>query len=297
MTTSANLIKAHYIQKGYHNVEVNTIVIPDTTKTERREAILVFDVNKGEKVKIKTLTFEGNSALTSNQLQREMKNTHDVNYWKKLYFWTSGFWKKSKYIDAGYRSDLNDIIEKYNELGYRDAKIETDSVYTNEDGSLGIKIKIYEGNRYYFRNVTFTGNTVYPSSQLARLMKIEKGDPYNKKMLEQNVSVEPTGTDNINSLYMDNGYLAFRAMPTEIAVENDSIDIEVRMHEGNQYRVNKVSVEGNTITNDKIIMRELYTRPGDLYSKDLVMRSLRELATMQFFKQESLVPGIKPNDN
>ena len=297
MTTSANLIKAHYIQKGYHNVEVNTIVIPDTTKKERREVILVFDVDKGEKVKIKTLTFEGNNALTSNQLQREMKNTHDVNYWKKLYFWTSGFWKKSKYIDANYRSDLNDIIEKYNELGYRDAKIETDSVYTNEDGSLGIKIKIYEGNRYYFRNVTFTGNTVYPSSQLARLMKIEKGDPYNKKMLEQNVSVEPTGTDNINSLYMDNGYLAFRAMPTEIAVENDSIDIEVRMHEGNQYRVNKVSVEGNTITNDKIIMRELYTRPGDLYSKDLVMRSLRELATMQFFKQESLVPDIKPNDN
>ena len=297
MTTSANLIKAHYIQKGYHNVEVNTITIPDTSKKERKEVILVFDVNKGEKVKIKSLTFEGNKALTSNQLQREMKNTHDVNYWKKFYFWTSGFWKKSKYIDAAYRNDLNDIIEKYNELGYRDAKIEADSVYTNEDGSLGVKIKIYEGNRYYFRNITFTGNTVYPSSQLHRLMGIEKGDPYNKKVLEQNVSMEPTGTDNINSLYMDNGYLAFRAMPTEIAVENDSIDIEVRMREGSQYRVNKVSVEGNTITNDKIIMRELYTRPGDLYSKALVLRRLRELATMQFFDQSSLVPDIKPNDN
>lgn len=297
MTTSANLIRSHYIQKGYHNVEVNTITVPDTTKKERAEVILIFDVNKHDKVKIKSIDFEGNQALSTNTLKKEMKTTHDVNYWKKFYFWTSGFWKRSKYIEGDYKSDLNNIIEKYNELGFRDAKIESDSIYTNPDGSLGIKINVYEGKKYYFRNITFTGNTVYPSSQLARLMRIEKGDPYNKKMLEQNVSMEPTGTDNINSLYMDNGYLAFRAMPTEIAVENDSIDIEVRMREGSQYRINKVSVSGNTITNDKIIMRELYTRPGDLYSKDLVMRSLRELATMQFFKQESLVPDIKPNDN
>ena len=297
ITTSSNLIRAHYIQKGYHNVEVDALTIPDTAKKERPEVILIFDVKTHDKVKIKSLTFEGNSALSANTLMKEMDNTHDVNYWKKFYFWTSGFWKKSKYIESDYKSDLENIIEKYNELGYRDAKIESDSVYTNSDGSLGVNIKIYEGNKYYFRNVTFTGNTVYPSSQLAKLMRIEKGDPYNKKMLEQNVSMEPSGTDNINSLYMDNGYLAFRAMPTEIAVENDSIDIEVRMKEGTQYRINKVTVEGNTITNDKIIMRELYTRPGDLYSKDLVMRSLRELAAMQFFRQESLVPDIKPNDN
>ena len=296
ITTSSNLIRAHYIQKGYHNVEVNVLTVPDTTK-EREEVILVFDVNKHSKVKIKSIEFEGNKTLSANDLQKEMKNTHDVNYWKKMYFWTSGFWKKSKYIESDYKTDLESIVEKYNELGYRDAKIVSDSVYTNPDGSLGIKLKVYEGNRYYFRNITFAGNTVYPSSQLAKLMRIEKGQPYNKKMLEQNVSMEPTGTDNINSLYMDNGYLAFRAMPTEIAVENDSIDIEVRMREGEQYRINKVMLEGNTVTNDKIIMRELYTRPGDLYSKDLVMRSLRELATMQFFKQESLVPDIQPSDN
>ncbi len=297
ITTSKNMIRAYYIEKGYHNVDIQVEMQPDTTKKERPEVILIFHVDKNKKVKIKSITFEGNKTLSENSLKKEMKNTHDVNYWRKFYFWTPSFWKKSKYIEANYKSDLEAIVDKYNEMGYRDAKIVSDTMNSGDDGMLHIKVKVYEGRKFYFRNITFSGNTVYPSSQLARLMRIESGDPYNRNVLEQNISADPSGTDNITSLYMDNGYLAFRAIPTEIGVENDSIDIEVRIREGSQFRINKIAISGNTVTNDKIIMRELYTRPGDLFSKDAVMRSLRELSTLQFFKQESLVPDVQPNEN
>lgn len=159
---------------------------------------------------------------------------------------------------------------------------------------LKVKVKIYEGQRYFFRNITFSGNTVYSDELLHRALRINKGDPYNKKELDMNISYNPSGTD-ITSLYMDNGYLFFRATPVEVAVENDSIDIEIRIVEGKQARIRNVSVEGNTITNDKVIMRELHTRPGDLFSRDAVLRSRRELVTLGYFKEEKIEPVPKPN--
>ncbi len=293
MITSKNKILSYYLDKGYNNASVNVQSITDTAR-KNNEQILIFDVNTGKKGRIKELSFEGNEALSDTKLASAMKNTHDVNYWKKLRFWTSGFWKRSKYIEADYNSDLEEIVNLYNEKGYRDAKILDDSIYYDEQGKMRIKVKVYEGRPYFFRNITFTGNTIYSSDELAKHLRIEKGTPYNKTTLDQNLSYNPSGTD-INSLYMDNGYLFFRATPTEVAVENDSIDIEIRIREGGQARLNKVSIKGNTMTNDKVIMREIHTRPGDLFSRDAVIRSVRELATLQYFDEQKINPDVKPN--
>ena len=160
---------------------------------------------------------------------------------------------------------------------------------------LMVKIKIHEGNKFVFRNITFSGNTIYPTELLSKHLRINKGDPYNRTLLETNLTYNPSGTD-ITSMYMDNGYLFFNATPVEVGVENDSIDIEIRIIEGKQARIRNVIVEGNTITNDKVIMRELHTRPGDLFSRDAIMRSRRELATLGYFKEESIMPDAKPND-
>lgn len=293
MITSKNKILSYYLDKGYNNVSVNVQSITDTAR-KNNEQILVFDVNSGKKARIKQLYFEGNEAISDTKLASAMKNTHDVSYWKKLRFWTSGFWKRSKYIESDYNKDLEEIITLYNEKGYRDAKILGDSIYYDEQGKMRIKVNIYEGRPYYFRNITFTGNTIYSSDELAKHLRIDKGTPYNKTTLDQNLSYNPSGTD-INSLYMDNGYLFFRATPTEVAVENDSIDIEIRIREGSQARLNNVSIKGNTMTNDKVIMREIRTRPGDLFSRDAVIRSVRELATLQYFDEQKINPDVKPN--
>lgn len=291
--TSKNKIKSYYLDKGYTSVEVEVKSVADTAK-KNNEQILVFDVDKGNRVKIKNLIFEGNEAISSSKLAKTMRNTHDVNYWKKFYFWTPGFWKRSKYIEADYNTDIESVISLYNEMGYRDARIISDTIYNLDKDNLEIKVKIYEGHPYFFRNITFTGNTIYSSEDLSKHLRIEKGTPYNKTVLDENLTYNPSGTD-INSLYMDNGYLFFRATPTEVAVENDSIDIEVRIREGSQARINRVSLKGNTLTNDKVIMREIRTKPGDLFSRDAVIRSVRELATLQFFDEQKINPDVRPN--
>ncbi|MBR1516707.1 MAG: outer membrane protein assembly factor BamA [Bacteroidales bacterium] len=298
LTTAKNRIRSYYIEDGYGNVEVETQTEPDTTGGHTDRVLVVFNVKTGKRLKIEHLIFEGNHAVSSNKLQRQMSNTHDVHYFWKLYFWKKNFWKSSKYIDAKFQEDLTEIINLYNELGYRDARIVLDSVYpapgTDKQDRVNVVVRIHEGERFTFRNITFAGNTIYPSELLSRQLRISKGDPYNKSLLETNINYNPAGTD-ITSMYMDNGYLFFNATPVEMAVENDSIDIEIRIVEGKQARIRNVSVEGNTITNDKVIMRELHTRPGDLFSRDAVIRSRRELVTLGYFKEESIIPEPRPN--
>ena len=307
LTTTKNKIISYYTDKGYTNVDVQTEMVEDTTGGRRDRVIVVYNVDRGKQVKIDSVVIRGNESIKTGKLLRKMKKTHDVNYWKRMYFWTSGFWKKSKYIDADFQEDLNNVITHYNNEGFRDARIEFDTVYPVELDTLKVsakkrarqervkvEMKIYEGRKYYFRNITFTGNTIYSSEELRKHLRIEKGDPYNKSTLETNLNYNPSGTD-ITAMYMDNGYLFFRVTPVEVAVENDSIDIEIRIFEGKQARIRNVSIEGNTITNDKIIMRELHTRPGDLFSRDAVIRSQRELITLGYFKQESIEPVPKPN--
>lgn len=303
LRTSVNKIKGYYIDKGYTRVEVN----PTMEKDTNGRVTITFNVNRGKVVKIDSLIFEGNEQMKTTKLQSKMEKTHDVHYFWKLMFWTKGFWKKSRYIESDFREDLDKVIAYYNEQGFRDARIVSDTVWDvpqdemkggakkkSKQDMLKVKVKVYEGQRFFFRNITFSGNTVYSDELLHRALRINKGDPYNKKELDMNISYNPAGTD-ITSLYMDNGYLFFRATPVEVAVEGDSIDIEIRIVEGKQARIRNVSVEGNTITNDKVIMRELHTRPGDLFSRDAILRSRRELVTLRYFKEESIEPIPKPN--
>lgn len=303
LRTAVNKIKGFYIDKGYTRVEVNPTVTDDTTG----RVTITFNVNRGKVVKIDSLIFEGNEQMKTTKLQSKMEKTHDVHYFWKLMFWTKAFWKKSRYIENDFREDLDKVVAYYNEQGFRDARIVSDTVWdvpqsemTGNDKKkakqdlLKIKVNVYEGQRFFFRNITFSGNTVYSDELLHRALRINKGDPYNKKELDMNLSYNPAGTD-ITSLYMDNGYLFFRATPVEVAVDGDSIDIEIRIVEGKQARIRNVSVEGNTITNDKVIMRELHTRPGDLFSRDAILRSRRELVTLGYFKEEKIEPVPKPN--
>ena len=300
LRTSVNKIKGYYIDKGYTRVAVN----PTTEQDTNGRVTVTFNVNRGKVVKIDSLIFDGNEQVKTITLQSKMEKTHDVHYFWKLRFWTKAFWKKSRYIESDFREDLDKVIAYYNEQGFRDARIISDTVWdvpqtdgeskTSKQDLVKVKVNVYEGQRFFFRNITFTGNTVYSDELLHRAMRINKGDPYNKKELDMNISYNPSGTD-ITSLYMDNGYLFFRATPVEVAVDGDSIDIEIRIVEGKQARIRIVSVEGNTITNDKVIMRELHTRPGDLFSRDAIIRSRRELVTLGYFKEESIIPEPKPN--
>ncbi|MBQ9418691.1 MAG: outer membrane protein assembly factor BamA [Bacteroidales bacterium] len=303
LRTSTNKIKGYYIDKGYTRVEVT----PTTTPDSNGRLTITFNVNRGKKVKIDSLNFVGNEKVSTIKLQSKMEKTHDAHYFWHLRFWTKPFWKKNRFIENDYREDLNKVIDYYNELGYRDAKVVSDTVWdmVTPDGSaakgkkskqsrIRVRVNLYEGQRFVFRNITFSGNTIYSDEVLHRALRIKKGDPYNKKELDQNLTYNPSGTD-ITSLYMDNGYLFFRATPVEVAVEGDSIDIEIRITEGKQARIRDVWVEGNTITNDKIIMRELHTRPGDLFSREALLRSRRELVTLGYFKEESIIPEPRPN--
>lgn len=307
LTTSRNKIKSYYFEKGFTNATVETTTEPDTTGGKKDRVTVYFKVDKGKKVKIDTLFVEGNKTVATNKILRKMKNTHDVHYFKKMYVWTSSWWKASRYKETNLSEDLESVLTYYNELGYRDARIVSDTVWQVPQEELNIsekrkakqdrvkvKVKIHEGSKFYFRNITFTGNTVYTSETLARHLRIAKGDPYNRTELETNLNYNPSGTD-ITSMYMDNGYLFFSVTPVEVAVENDSIDIEIRIVEGKQARIRNVIVEGNTITNDKVIMRELHTRPGDLFSRDAILRSRRELVTLGYFKEESIIPEPRPN--
>ena len=314
LRTSINKIKSYYIDKGYTRVEVSSETEPDTASGR---LFVKFYINRGKKVKIDSLIFTGNERVPMPVLQSKMEKTHDVHYRKRLWssgkeFWklrifTKAFWKKSRYMESDFQEDLQKVIDYYNEEGYRDARIVKDTVWQvspeelqisnkkkSQEDRMKIKVDVYEGRRFYFRNITFSGNTVYTDEVLHRALRIEKGDLYNRKTLEQNISYNPSGTD-ISSLYMDNGYLFFRATPVEVAVDGDSIDIEIRIVEDKQARIRNVWIEGNTITNDKIIMRELHTRPGDLFNRDALIRSQRELVTLGYFKQESIKPETRPN--
>lgn len=298
LRTSSNKIKSYFIDKGFTRTEVTPTTETDTSG----RLIVTFNVKRGKKVKIDSLIFEGNQAFSDITLQGKMQKTRDVNFRKKLRFWKKVFWKKSRYMENDFNEDLDGILAFYNEQGYRDARIVKDTVWEvpeaelkdKDQARLKVKVQLHEGSKFYFRNITFTGNTVYSDEVLRRSLRISKGDPYNKSLLEENLKYNPSGTD-VSSLYMDNGYLFFRAVPVEVAVENDSIDIEVRIIEGTQARIRNVSIEGNTITNDKVIMRELHTRPGDLFSREALIRSHRELLNLKFFEEQSVNPEPRPN--
>ena len=298
---SVNKIRKFYTDKGYLNVSVKHIVAKDSTSSNA--SILIFDINKYDKVKIKDIIIYGRKeivntnksflnnkdtvyAVSNKRLKKSMKETKVKNKWR--------FFKVSKFIKSNYEDDKNNIIEEYNNKGYRDAKIINDTTYLNEDNTITIEITLEEGEPYLFGDVSFIGNTRYTNEELSSQLGIDKGDVFNQSILDSRLFGSQEGTD-ISSLYLDDGYLFFNATPVEIATNNNTIDIEVRLYEGEQARLNKISVQGNTKTQDHVIMRELRTRPGDLFKRSDIMRSQRELAQMQYFDPEAFDVKIDPN--
>jgi outer membrane protein insertion porin family len=284
LTTTKNVVRDYYQDKGFLNTQVEIKQIKDTLLLNRD--ILEIDVNKGHKVHIKHIYFEGNKEFKDSKLKRAMKNTKEKRLWK--------IFTTSKYLEDNFEEDKTKIIAKYNDKGYRDAQIVKDTVYKLNDKYLDIKITVDEGHKYFFRNITWVGNTKHTSLELSRILGIKKGDVYNQGQLDQRLLMSQNGSD-VSSLYMDDGYLFFSVTPVEINVENDSIDLEMRIHEGKQARINKVTVSGNTKTNDRVIMREIRTKPGQLFSRSDIIRTQRELAQLGYFNAEKFGIDTKPN--
>ncbi len=274
-----------FTDKGFTNVSVDIQQRPDSSLTN--SVILMIDIKRGGRIKISDIIFHGNSALTAGQLHRAMSET------KRQKFIYSIF-KPSKLIQDDYSSDKQKIIEKYNTKGYRDARILKDSIYKTEPERINIEIWINEGHRYYFGNINWIGNSRYPTKTLNAVLNIKKGDVYNSQLLNERLNSNPNGND-VSSLYMDNGYLFFQITPVETFVHNDTIDMEMHIYEGSQARVNNVTVNGNDKTNDKIIMRQIRTMPGDLFRKSDVIRTQRELSQLGYFDPEKMNVVPTPN--
>ena len=284
--TTKNYIVNKYQKNGFLNTKVNINTIKDSVGLNNEK--MVINVDLGDRVKVNEIEFSGNEIFKSKQLKKKMKKTKT-----KL---PGRFWKKSKFIEDDYQTDLTSIVDFYKEKGYRDARIISDTVITN-DNSIKLNIDINEGKKYYFGDIKFLGNTVYSDDQLSKLLGLFKGDTYNGVLLKKRIadSSKPDGED-LTNLYQNNGYLFSSINPVEIAAINDTIDFEIRIVEGNPAYFNKITVVGNTRTNDHVIFRELRTKPGDLYSKDKVVRTVRELGQTGFFDPEQITPDFKNVD-
>jgi|TARA_B100002052_G_scaffold187603_1_gene170980 outer membrane protein insertion porin family len=284
--TTKNYIVNKYQKNGFLNTKVNINTIKDSVGLNNEK--MVINVDLGDRVKVNEIEFSGNEIFKSKQLRKKMKKTKT-----KL---PGRFWKKSKFIEDDYQTDLTSIVDFYKEKGYRDARIISDTVITN-DNSIKLNIDINEGKKYYFGDIKFLGNTVYSDDQLSKLLGLFKGDTYNGVLLKKRIadSSKPDGED-LTNLYQNNGYLFSSINPVEIAAINDTIDFEIRIVEGNPAYFNKITVVGNTRTNDHVIFRELRTKPGDLYSKDKVVRTVRELGQTGFFDPEQITPDFKNVD-
>ncbi|HKR06939.1 MAG TPA: outer membrane protein assembly factor BamA [Bacteroidia bacterium] len=277
-------VKEFFTDKGYLNATVKIDVINDSIPANSQT--LTINVEKNKKTKIHKINIEGNTVFKDKKLRRQMKDTKQKQWWNVF--------RSSKFIEENLVQDKQRIIDKYTEKGYRDARIVFDTVYRYNKKMVNIDLRIDEGHKYYFRTITWVGNTKYRSGQLDTLLGIRKGDVYNQKRLDEGLNMSANGRD-ISSLYMDDGYLFFQINPVEIQVENDSIDIEMRMYEGKQATINKITVTGNTKTNDKVVLREIRTKPGQLFSRQDVIRTQRELAQLGYFDPEKLGVNPKPN--
>lgn len=269
------MIRGQFIEKGFHNVSVTVDEKQDTTGNN--QVFLRFNIDKGKKVKIREITIEGNTTIKQGKLYRSMKETKRKQWYR--------FWKTSKFIRSNYKTDKESLISKFQNAGLRDARIVKDSVFKLNDKELGIKIWIEEGGEYHFGNITWSGNTKYSSGKLDTLLGIKNGDVYNQSMLESRLYMDPAGTD-ITSLYMNDGYLFFNIQPVEVRVYNDTIDYQIRINEGKQAYVRKIIVKGNTKTSDHVIYREIRTKPGDLFNREDIIRTQRELANTGWFDPE-----------
>ena len=286
LATTKNYIENKFKKEGFLNAKVTIDTKADTTDVNNQKMLV--SVDRGDRVKVRSISFEGNEVYKPKKLRKKLKNT-------RLEF-PGRFWKRSKYIEADFEEDLKKLLDFYKEKGYRDARIISDSIVV-DDNKIDVVVKVQEGNKYYFGNVDFIGNSVYSDAQLSRVLGIKAGDTYNGVLLRKRIAdqTKPDG-DDLTNLYQNNGYLFSSINPVEVSAVNDTINFEVRITEGKPAYFNRISVKGNDRTNDHVIYREIRTRPGELYSKDKVVRSVRELGQLGFFDAEQISPDFKDVD-
>ena len=281
-----NYIEKRYIKRGFLSAKVNVEISEDTLR-ENGGVYMKIILDKGERVRINSINFQGNQVLTADQLRKAMKDTKQIKH--------LNVFKQSKLVEDKYEDDLKNIVEKYKTLGYRDARVVGDTITWNRgDNTLDINIAIDEGNKYHYRSIKFLGNSKFSTEQLETILGIKEGDVYNGELLAKRISGSKDGRD-IQSLYMDNGYLFAQIMPVEVSADRDSIDLEIRIIEYDKAYINRVTVKGNTRTFDEIIYRELTTKPGDLFSKTAIMQSQQRIGALGFFDGENI--GIDPKPN
>lgn len=316
-------VRKYFVKKGFLNTEVKVVQEVDTLNSDGIK--LRIQVDPKSKVKIHKISFEGNENIADGALKKRMKKTKEharfvlhrtilKNIFKPRKYLTGdpyeADWRDvkeflsdnvklnvfagSKFIQAEYEEDKQRIIDYYNTKGYRDAEIISDSIYSHNDKTINIDFKVHEGPKYYFRNIIWTGNYVYTDNQLSTVLAIGKGDVYNKELIQRKLQFNPKGMD-ISGLYMDDGYLFFRINPVEVAVAGDSIDVEMRIFEGEQATIDEVTIAGNERTSDHVIRRELMTIPGQKFRRSDIIRTQQSLSQLGYFAPEKVTPNLEPN--
>lgn len=278
--SSSDIIRKYYVEKGFLNAQVTASHKEDTTI--RNAVQVTFHVDRKQKVRIKEIRFIGSEQLSLLKMRFAMKKTKD----KRLY----NFFFSKKFDEKEFQNDKQLLLQKFHELGYRDAHIAKDSIYHIDAQNLGIDLHIVEGKKYYFRNITWTGNTQYSGEMLNSVLRITKGDIYDVVTMEERLfGGGKSQQGNVSQVYKDQGYLFFRVVPIEVNIEQDSVDVEMRIFEGKPATYNRIIINGNNVSNEKIIRRQVFTRPGYLFSQTELERSIREIASMGHFDQEAIM--------
>ncbi len=289
-----NYIRNYYKEKGFRNTTVEARVVEDSRYPQSNLVIVTFVIDRNDKVKIGNIAFTGNQEFTDKRLRRTFKKTHKVSW---------NIFQSAKLKDKEYEEDRDvNLIDFYNSKGFRNAFVKGDSIYNISENRLGINVDLSEGNKYYFRNISFVGNTIAPTDFFERLLGIQKGDLYDKKTLDQQLGIDlganPEQNPNtVSAFYKNAGYLASNIVPAEIIVGQDSIDLEIKIVEGKPYTINKVTITGNQVVDDEVIRREIAVMPGELYDRSMIMATIRQLSQSQQFNPEAIVPDIQPVSN
>ncbi|MBR6721583.1 MAG: outer membrane protein assembly factor BamA [Alistipes sp.] len=283
---NVKLIQSHFSKKGYRTCKVDVRI--DNDSIYEQCVNVTFDIDRGPKVKIGAINFEGNEAFDDKRLRRTFKKTHQKSI---------NFFQSRKLDDEEFVNDKELLLDFYNSRGYRNATILSDSVYYIDEATLGIDVTVSEGDKYYIRDVRWVGNSVYTTEQLQKMFGVQAGDVYDKKSMHKRLGIGKEMNPeeiSISSMYQNNGYLMSQIEPAEIVVGKDSIDLEIRVFEGKPFTINEVGISGNMRVDDEVIRRELYVRPGELYNRALLMQTMRTLMGMGHFDEQAIVPDIKP---
>ena len=289
LSTTTAIIKKHFAEKGFLNTTVDIKQRKDPG--DANSVILDVAVDKKQKVRINQVIFEGNTAFTSKKLKKYLKKTRERK-------WYNVFGSR-KFLRDKYEEDKQTLIEKMQDKGYRDAELLSDSVWKHDDQTVNVKIKLFEGHKYYFGKITWSGNAQYSADLLNKLLRLKEGAVFSEEELNKRLSGPTPNNDDVSTLYLDNGYLTYNADPVQTRIHNDTVDVDIRIYEGPRYTLNRIILKGNDVTNDKVVRREIKTKPGQTFSKELLIRSTREISQLGNFDEQKTEPkptNINPAD-